>query len=206
MLLPIHSETPQPRLIEQAVEILQNEGVLVYPTDSSYAIGCIIGNQKGMDRILKIRQENSKTHYFSLMCQDLSSLSHYALVDNPQYRLLKAILPGPYTLILKGTREVPKKLLMPKRNTVGLRVPNHVIIQTVLAALKAPILSTTLKVPGYEAYELNDASLINEIIGQHVDGIIDGGACSMEPTTVVDLSNGAPEILRKGQGSTTLFE
>ncbi len=206
MLLHIHPETPQARLIEQAVDILQNEGILVYPTDSSYAIGCMIGNQKGMDRILKIRQESSKSHYFSLMCQDLSSLSHYALVDNPQYRLLKAILPGPYTLILKGTREVPKKLLMPKRNTVGLRVPNHVIIQAVLAALKAPILSTTLKVPGYEAYELNDASMIDEIIGQHVDGIIDGGACSMEPTTVVDLSNGAPEILRHGQGSTTLFE
>lgn len=206
MLLHIHPETPQARLIEQAVDILQNEGVLVYPTDSSYAIGCMIGNQKGMDRILKIRQESSKSHYFSLMCQDLSSLSHYALVDNPQYRLLKAILPGPYTLILKGTREVPKKLLMPKRNTIGLRVPNHVIIQAVLAALKAPILSTTLKVPGYEAYELNNASMIDEIIGQHVDGIIDGGACSMEPTTVVDLSNGAPEVLRQGQGSTTLFE
>ncbi len=206
MLLQVHPESPQQRYIDQVVNILRNEGVVVYPTDSSYAIGCMIGNQKGMDRILKIRQESPKDHYFSLICQDLSSLSHYAVVDNPQYRLLKAILPGPYTLILKGTKEVPKKLLMPKRNTVGLRVPNHVIIQTVLAELGAPILSTTLKIPGYEAYELNNASVINDVIGDHVDAIIDGGACSMEPTTVVDLSNGAPEILRKGQGSTVLFE
>ena len=206
MLLYIHPESPQARLISQVVNTLRNEGVVVYPTDSSYAIGCMLGNQKGMDRILKIRQESVKTHFFSLICHDLSELSHYALVDNPQYRLLKAILPGPYTLILKGTREVPKKLLMPKRNTVGLRVPNHVIIQAVLAELGAPILSTTLKVPGYEAYELNDASIINDVIGNHVDAIIDGGACSMEPTTVIDLSNGVPEILRKGQGSISLFE
>ncbi len=206
MLLHIHPDSPQARLIEQVVAVFRNEGIVVYPTDSSYAIGCMLGNQKGMDRILKIRQESVKSHYFSLICQDLSELSHYALVDNPQYRLLKAILPGAYTLILKGTREVPKKLLMPKRNTVGLRVPNHAIIQAVLAELGAPILSTTLKVPGYEAYELNDASIIEDVIGNHVDAIIDGGACSMEPTTVIDLSNGAPEILRKGQGSTTLFE
>lgn len=206
MLLRIHPETPQARLIEQVVSIFRNEGVVVYPTDSSYAIGCMVGNQRGMDRILKIRQESAKDHYFSLICKDLSELSHYAVVDNPQYRLLKAILPGPYTLILRGTKEVPKKLLMPKRNTVGLRVPNHVIIQAVLAELGAPILSTTLKIPGYEAYELNDASLINEVIGDHVDAIIDGGACSMAPTTVIDLSEGAPEILRKGQGSTALFE
>lgn len=206
MLLHIHPESPQARLIEQVVTIFRNEGVVVYPTDSSYAIGCMLGNQKGIDRILKIRQESAKNHYFSLICQDLSEVSHYALVDNPQYRLLKAILPGGYTLILKGTREVPKKLLMPKRNTVGLRVPNHAIIQAVLAELGAPILSTTLKVPGYEAYQLNDASIIEDVIGDHVDAIIDGGACSMEPTTVIDLSNGAPEILRKGQGSTTLFE
>src|SRR5699024_1886263 len=119
MLLHIHPESPQSRLIAQVVSIFQKEGVVVYPTDSSYAIGCMLGNQKGMDRILKIRQDSPKDHYFSLICQDLSSLSHYALVDNPQYRLLKAILPGAYTLILKGTREVPKKLLMPKRNTVG---------------------------------------------------------------------------------------
>ncbi|OYQ79547.1 threonylcarbamoyl-AMP synthase [Ignatzschineria sp. F8392] len=206
MLLRIHPETPQARLIEQVVSIFRNEGVVVYPTDSSYAIGCMVGNQRGMDRILKIRQESAKDHYFSLICKDLSELSHYAVVDNPQYRLLKAILPGPYTLILRGTKEVPKKLLMPKRNTVGLRVPNHVIIQAVLAELGAPILSTTLKIPGYEAYELNDATLINEVIGDHVDAIIDGGACSMAPTTVIDLSEGAPEILRKGQGSTALFE
>ena len=206
MLLRIHPESPQARLITQVVDILKNDGVIVYPTDSSYAIGCLVGNQKGMDRILKIRQVGAKEHYFSLVCHDLSSLSHYAVVDNAQFRLLKAILPGPYTLILRGTREVPKKLLMPKRNTVGLRVPNHVIIQAVLAELGAPILSTTLKVPGYEAYELNDASIIDDVIGNHVDAIIDGGACSMEPTTVIDLSNGAPEILRKGQGSTTLFE
>lgn len=206
MLLRIHPETPQARLIEQVVSIFRNEGVVVYPTDSSYAIGCMVGNQRGMDRILKIRQESVKDHYFSLICKDLSELSHYAVVDNPQYRLLKAILPGPYTLILRGTKEVPKKLLMPKRNTVGLRVPNHVIIQAVLAELGAPILSTTLKIPGYEAYELNDATLINEVIGDHVDVIMDGGACSMVPTTVIDLSEGAPEILRKGQGSTALFE
>lgn len=206
MLLHIHPESPQARLITQVVDILQKEGIIVYPTDSSYAIGCLVGNQKGMDRILQIRQKSLKDHYFSLICHDLSSLSHYALVDNSQYRLLKAILPGPYTLILKASREVPKKLLMPKRNTVGLRVPNHVIIQAVLAELGAPILSTTLKVPGYEAYELNDASMIDDVIGNHVDAIIDGGACSMEPTTVIDLSEGAPEVIRKGQGSTVLFE
>ncbi len=206
MLLRIHPESPQARLITQVVDILKNDGVIVYPTDSSYAIGCLVGNQKGMDRILKIRQVGAKEHYFSLVCHDLSSLSHYAVVDNAQFRLLKAILPGPYTLILRGTREVPKKLLMPKRNTVGLRVPNHVIIQAVLAELGAPILSTTLKVPGYDAYELNDATMIDDVIGNHVEAIIDGGACSMEPTTVIDLSDGAPEVLRKGQGSTALFD
>ena len=206
MLLRIHPESPQARLITQVVDILKNDGAIVYPTDSSYAIGCLVGNQKGMDRILKIRQVGAKEHYFSLVCHDLSSLSHYAVVDNAQFRLLKAILPGPYTLILRGTREVPKKLLMPKRNTVGLRVPNHVIIQAVLAELGAPILSTTLKVPGYDAYELNDATMIDDVIGNHVEAIIDGGACSMEPTTVIDLSDGAPEVLRKGQGSTALFD
>lgn len=206
MLLNIHPETPQPRLISQAAEIIQEGGVVVYPTDSSYGICCAVGNQKGMDRILQIRQANPKKHFFSLVCRDLSELSLYALVDNPQFRLLKAILPGAYTLILRGSREVPRRLMMPKRNTVGLRVPDHAIVQALLEAIGAPILSTTLKVPNREPYELNDATLIEEYIGHQVDAVIDGGSCSMEPTTIIDLSDGRPTIIRKGQGDTTLFE
>lgn len=206
MLLNIHPETPQTRLIEQVAEIIRNGGIVVYPTDSSYGICCAVGNQRGMNRILQIRHQNPKEHFFSLVCRDLSELSLYSLVDNPQFRLLKAILPGPYTLILRGSREVPKRLMMPKRNTVGLRVPDHAIVQALLEELDAPILSATLKIPNREAYELNDATLIEEYIGNQVDAVIDGGACSMEPTTIIDLSEGLPKIVRRGQGDVALFE
>lgn len=206
MLLTIHPENPQERLIREAVAILMDGGILVYPTDSSYALCCRLGNQQGMDRIRQIRQVDKKKHYFSLVCEDLSELSQYARVDNSQFRLLKAILPGAYTLILEGTREVPKRLLMPGRNTVGLRVPNHNIVQALLKELGEPLLSTTLTLPNLDPYELNTPSLVEEVLQDRVDAVIDGGACPMQDTTVIDLSSGTPEVLRVGLGSVELFE
>lgn len=205
MLINIHPVDPQPRNIKMAADILRKDGVLVYPTDSNYALCCMVGNQKGMERIIQIRAESKQVHYFSLVCRDLSELSQYALVDNRQYRLLRAVLPGAYTFILKGSREVPKRLLTPKRDTVGLRMPDHPITQALLDELGSPLMSATLKVPNMELYELNTPSLVDDVLGNRVDAVIDGGPCSMEPTTVIDLSDGMPEIIREGQGDVSLF-
>ena len=195
----IHPDNPQKRLIQQAVEIIQKGGVVIYPTDSSYAIGCDLGNKKAMDRIRMIRQLD-KNHNFTLVCRDLSEISQYAVVDNVNYRLMKTLTPGPYTFILQATREVPKRLLNPKRKTIGIRVPDNAVCSALLEGLDQPLMSSTLIMPG-EEYPLTDPYQIQLSLEGVVDLIVDGGYSGHEPTTVVNLSEGAPKILRQGLGS-----
>lgn len=174
---------------------------MAYPTDSCYALGCMIGNKAGMERIRAIRGVDDK-HHFTLVCRDLSEIAHYARVDNRQYRLLKAATPGGYTFILEATREVPRRLLHPKRNTIGLRVPDHPVVSALLAELGEPILSMTLSLPGDDR-PLNDPWEIRERLEKQVDVILDAGACSLEPTTVIDLTGDTPEVIRRGRGELT---
>lgn len=196
----IHPENPQGRLIYQAVEIIRNGGVIVYPTDSSYALGCHIDDKAAMERIARIRQV-SKSHDFTLICRDLSEISTYAKVENKDYRLMKSLTPGPYTFIFKATREVPKRLWNPKRKSIGIRVPDNRIVQALLAELGEPMMSSTLILPDMDR-PMNDAADIREILEHHVELVIDGGACSTEPTTVLDLSEGDIQIRRQGLGPT----
>ncbi|MDT8403732.1 L-threonylcarbamoyladenylate synthase [Sulfuriflexus sp.] len=196
----IHPDNPQRRLIHQAVEIIRQGGVIVYPTDSSYALGCQIDDKAALERLARIRQV-SKRHDFTLLCRDLSEISTYAKVDNKAYRLMKSLTPGPYTFIFKATREVPKRLWNPKRKSIGIRVPDNAIVQALLADLNEPLMSSTLILPD-EDRPLNDASAIREILEHHVDLVIDGGPCSVEPTTVLDLSEGDVQIRRQGLGPT----
>jgi len=204
MILYMHPENPQARAISQAVDILRKDGILVYPTDSSYAFCCMIGNQQGMERIRRIREVDDD-HFFSLVCRDLSELATYAMVDNSQYRLLKAVLPGPYTFVLKGSKDIPKKLLTPKRKTIGLRVPDHQITKDLLEALGEPLLSTTVTLPNYSAEDLREIYQIEDLLEKRVDAIIDAGDCSHSPTTVIDLTSGVPEIIREGAGPIDIF-
>ncbi|NNM81689.1 MAG: threonylcarbamoyl-AMP synthase [Burkholderiales bacterium] len=199
----IYPQNPQQRLIRQAVEILRSGGVIVYPTDSCYALGCPIGDKNAMERMRAIRGVDEK-HHFSLVCRDLSSISHYAQVDNAQYRLLKAATPGSYTFILKATREVPRRLQHPKRNTIGIRVPDSIVVGSLLEELGEPILSTTLLLPD-EEFPLNDPEEIRERLENQVDLIIDSGACGIEMTTVIDLTENPPLLLRKGNGDLAPF-
>ena len=192
----IHSDNPQLRLIRQAVERIRAGDVIVYPTDSAYALGCHIGDKKALDRIRQIRQVGAK-HNFTLVCRDLSEISTYAKVDNSAYRIINAHTPGPYTFILPATREVPKRLMHPKRRTIGLRVPDNIIVQTLLAELGEPIMSSTLILPG-EDMPMTEAYDIRDVLEHQVDVIIDGGHCGIEPTTVVDLTDDVPEVLRMG--------
>ncbi len=171
---------------------------MAYPTDSSYALGCMIGNKEGMERIRAIRQVDDK-HHFTLVCRDLSEIAHYARVDNRQYRLLKAATPGSFTFILEATREVPRRLLHPKRNTIGLRVPDHAVVCALLAELDEPILSMTLSLPD-EEQPLNDPVEIRDRIDKRVDVILDSGPCSLKPSTVIDLTGETPEVIRRGRG------
>ncbi|MDE0731559.1 MAG: L-threonylcarbamoyladenylate synthase [Gammaproteobacteria bacterium] len=201
--LQVHPINPEVRLIKQAVGVLMDGGVIVYPTDSTYALGCHIGDKSALERIRRIRQLDSK-HNFTLVCCDLSSLASYALVHNRAYRILKAYTPGPYTFILKATAEVPRRLMHPKRKTIGLRVPENAIAQAILALHGEPIMSTSLILPG-ESEQLFDAYEMRLKIGKLVDLIIDGGACGLEPTTMVDLVDGVPQILRTGKGDTKPF-
>ena len=194
----IHPDNPQLRLIKQASAILDNGGVIVYPTDSCYALGCHIGDKKALDRIRKIRKLD-EAHEFALMCSDLSQLSRYVKVTNEQYRLLKSITPGPYTFILPATKEVPKRLQIEKRKTIGLRVPDSAIVQMLLNELGQPIYTTTLIMPGRNL-PLNDAYEIREKLEHQVDLVIDGGACEVEPTTVLDMTGSQPEVIRQGRG------
>ena len=199
----INPDNPQLRLIRQAAAILRSDGVIVYPTDSCYALGCHLGDKNAMTRIRTIRQVDDR-HHFTLVCRDLAEISHYAKVDNSQYRLLKASTPGSYTFILEATREVPRRLQHPKRNTIGLRIPRHPVVQALLEELKEPLLSSTLMLPGDEL-PLNDAEEIRDRLEHQVELVLDGGPCGLEMTTVIDLTGEVPELTRQGKGSLTPF-
>lgn len=199
----IHPENPQPRLIKRAAEIIRAGGIVVYPTDSCYALGCHIGDKAAMERIRMIRGIDDR-HHLTLVCHDLSELATYARVDNQQFRLLKAATPGSYVFILEATRELPKRLQHSKRRTIGLRIPDHPVVSALLAELGEPILSSTLLLPG-EDLPLTDAAEIRERLEHQVDLVLDGGSCGIEPSTVVDLTGAAPEIIRAGKGSLAPF-
>ncbi|MFO1205071.1 MAG: L-threonylcarbamoyladenylate synthase [Burkholderiales bacterium] len=199
----VHPANPQPRLIRQAADLVREGNVIVYPTDSCYALGCRLDDRAAVDRIRAIRALDAK-HHFTLVCRDLSEVARYARVDNQQFRLLKSATPGSYTFILEATREVPRRLQHPKRKTIGLRVPDHPVAQALLAALDEAILSTSLVLPGDEL-PLNDADEIRERLEGLVDLIIDSGACGLQVTTVVDLTGAAPQVVRAGKGSLAPF-
>lgn len=203
LFLQIHPQNPQERLIRQAVEVIAAGGVIVYPTDSCYALGCHLSDKTAADRIRAIRRLGDK-HNFTLVCRDLSEISTYAKVENTTYRLLKALTPGPYTFILCATRDVPRRLQHPKRKTIGLRVPNNPIAQALLAALGEPLMSVTLQLPNDDR-PMTDPYEMKELLEKQVDLVIDGGNCGDEPTTIVDLSEDYPQVLRKGKGDTQIF-
>jgi len=200
-LIELHPTDPQPRRIRSIVEIIRNGGLIVYPTDSSYAFGCHIGDKRAIDRIHRIRKTDKK-HNFTLVVKDLAEISLYARVDNWAYRMIKGMTPGPYTFILPATREVPKRLQNPKRRTIGLRVPDHPVAQAILAELGEPIMSSTLSLPG-DDMPMTDPREIEERIGNQIEAIVDAGPVGIEPTSVIDLSNGRVEILRVGRGDVS---
>ena len=202
--LQIHPANPQQRLISRAVALVRSGGVIVYPTDSCYALGCHLGDKAAMERIRRIRKLD-QDHNFTLVCRDLSELGAHAKVDNPSYRLLKALTPGPYTFILKAGREVPRRAQNPRKKTIGLRVPANTLVLTLLESLGEPLMSSTLIMPG-ENMPLVEPQDIHERLGNQVDLVIDGGHCGHEPTTVVDLSEGEPIVLRAGLGDVSPFQ
>lgn len=199
----LHPTHPQPRLVKRAVEIVRAGGVIVYPTDSSYALGCHLGDKAAMERIRRIRRVD-EDHHFTLVCRDLSELSQYARVTNADYRLLRAATPGPYTFLLPATREVPRRLQHPKRRTIGLRVPEHVIAQALLAELGEPLMSSTLIFPG-ETMPPSDPQEIRTRLERDVDLVLEGGFCGLEPTTVLALDDGRVTLVRQGRGSLAPF-
>jgi tRNA threonylcarbamoyl adenosine modification protein (Sua5/YciO/YrdC/YwlC family) len=200
----IHPANPQIRLIRRAVEILLEGGVILYPTDSSYALGCQIGEKSAMERIRRIRQLDDK-HNFTLVCRDLSEITTYARIDNQSFRLLKSLTPGPYTFIHEATKQVPRRLLHPKRKTIGIRVPDNEICRALLGELNQPILSSTLIMPGDDR-PLTDPDEMRELLDKQVDLIIDGGFCGLEATSVVDMTADPPSVARVGKGDVALFE
>jgi tRNA threonylcarbamoyl adenosine modification protein (Sua5/YciO/YrdC/YwlC family) len=202
-LIEVHPTDPQPRRVARIVDIIREGGLIAYPTDSSYAFGCHIGDKRAIDRIHRIRKTNKK-HNFTLVCRDLSEISIYARVDNWAYRLVKSLTPGPYTFVLPATREVPKRLQNPKRRTIGMRVPDHPLVRAVLDELGEPIMSSTLTLPG-EDMPLTDPLEIEERIGHQVDAIVDAGPTGIEPTSVIDLTGGTAEVLRVGRGDVSAF-
>ena len=199
----LHPTHPEIRLIKRAVDIVRKGGLIAYPTDSCYALGCHIGDKDAMERIRRIRGVDER-HHFTLVCRDLSDIGTFAKVNNAQYRLLKAHTPGTYTFILDATRELPRRLAHPKRATVGVRVPEHPVTHALLTELNEPLLSSTLMLPGDED-PLNDAEAIRARLEHEVDLILDGGACGIEPTTVIDLSEAEPILIRKGKGDIAGF-
>ena len=200
-IVEVHPTHPQARRVAEIVAAIRNGGLIAYPTDSSYAFGCHIGDKKAMDRIRLIRRTD-KDHNFTLVCSDLSEISLYARIDNWAYRLLRSLTPGPYTFILQATREVPKRLQHPKRRTIGLRVPDHPIVHAMLESLGEPIMSSTLLLPG-DDLPLTDPYEIDRRIGHQVELVVDAGATGIEPTSVIDLSGGAVEVLRVGRGDVS---
>jgi tRNA threonylcarbamoyl adenosine modification protein (Sua5/YciO/YrdC/YwlC family) len=199
----IHPDNPNPRLIRQAAEVLRNGGIVVYPTDSCYALGCHLDDKDAVARIRQIRKLDEQ-HYLTLMCRDLSEISHYAKVDNAKFRLLKSNTPGSYTFILEATKEVPKRLQHPKRSTIGIRIPDHPVALALLEELGEPMTSSTLILPEEER-PLNDAGLIRNLLEKQVDLVIDGGAVGVEFTTVIDLTGEMPILLRRGKGDVAPF-
>lgn len=199
----IHPNNPQLRLIKQAVQIIDNGGIVALPTDSCYALVCHLDDKDAVTRLRKIRGVDEK-HHLTLLCRDLSEISLYAKVDNRQYRMLKAATPGPYTFILEATKEVPRRLSHPSRKTIGLRVPENSITHALLEELKQPLLGTTLILPDEEE-PLTDPEQVRERLAKFVDLVIDGGACSLVPTTVIDMTGDTPELVRQGRGDVALF-
>lgn len=199
----IHPDNPQLRLIKQAVQIIHGGGIVALPTDSCYALVCHLDDKSAVERLRRIRGVDDK-HHLTLLCRDLSEIALYAKVDNRQYRMLKAATPGPYTFILEATKEVPRRLSHPSRKTIGLRVPENPIAHALLDDLGQPLLGTTLILPG-ESDPLTDPDDVHERLQRQVELIIDGGACSFEPTTVIDLSGSEPELLRQGRGDAAMF-
>ncbi|MBK7492016.1 MAG: threonylcarbamoyl-AMP synthase [Nitrosomonas sp.] len=199
----IHTDTPHLRLIKQAVAIVRSGGIIVYPTDSCYALGCHLGDKEAMTRIRTIREVDER-HHFTLVCRNLAEIATYAKVDNSQYRLLKATTPGSYTFILQATREVPRRMQHPKRNTIGLRIPDHPVVLALLEELGEPLLSSTLILPGDEL-PLNDAEEIRERLEHQVELVMDAGSCGIDMTTVIDLTTAVPELIRPGKGSLEPF-
>jgi tRNA threonylcarbamoyl adenosine modification protein (Sua5/YciO/YrdC/YwlC family) len=202
-IFAIHPDNPQARLLRQAVQIVRNGGLIVYPTDSGYALGCRLGDKHALEKIRTLRDLN-KNHNMTLVCRDLSDVGTFAKVNNKAFRLLKAFTPGAYTFILPATREVPRRMLHPKRRTLGLRVPDHNVALMMLEYMEEPIMSTTLILPNAEA-PLSEPEAIKDILGKQVDLIIDGGHCGLDPTTVVDLTGDNPEVLRHGKGDVSPF-
>ena len=197
-LFEVHPENPQPRLLKQAVALLEKGEVLAVPTDSSYALVCHIDDKAAADKLRRVRGVDDK-HHLTLLCRDLSELANYARVDNQQYRLIKSATPGPYPFILEASKEVPRRLSHPARKTIGLRVPDHAVLQALLALHNGPLLAATLIPPG-ETEPINDAQEIRERFKKQIAAIIDAGACALEPTTVVDLSSDEPVVIREGRG------
>ena len=195
----VHPDNPQPRLLKQAVSLLEKGEVLAVPTDSSYALVCHLDDKVAADKLRRIRGVDDK-HHLTLLCRDLSELANYARVDNQQFRLIKSATPGPYTFILEASKEVPRRLSHPSRKTIGLRVPDHKVLQDLLSLHGAPLLATTLIAPG-ETEPFNDAQEIREHYKKQIAAVIDAGACALEPTTVVDLTAAEPVIIREGRGS-----
>lgn len=200
----VHPDNPQPRAIGQAVEIIRSGGLIAYPTDSCFALGTELGNKDGLDRIRTIRQLDAK-HHFTLVCKDFAQLGQFVHLDNTVFRLVKATTPGSYTFILPATKEVPRRLLHPKKKTVGVRIPEHTVVKALLAELGEPLLSSTLLLPGAEEPP-TQGWMIKEELDHQVDAVIDSGECGAEPTTVVDLSDGLIDVVRRGAGDPTPFD
>ena len=202
-LIEVHPQDPQPRRVRKIVDRIRDGALIAYPTDSSYAFGCRIGDKKAIERIHRIRRTD-KRHNFTLVCEDLSEISVYARVDNWAYRLIKSLTPGPYTFILPATRQLPKMLQNPKRRTIGIRVPDHKLVSAMLDELGEPIMSSTLSLPG-DDHPLTDPLEIEERIGHEIEVIIDCGPTGLEPTSILDLSEGTVEVLRRGRGDVSQF-
>lgn len=201
--LQIHPDDPQQRHLARAAELVRSGGVIAFPTDSCYALGCHLGDKDAVDRVRAIREVDDR-HHLTLMCRDLSEIAQYARVDNAQYRLLKATTPGSYTFILEGTKELPRRVLHPKRKTIGLRVPDHPVALALLAELGEPLMTATLTLPGDEA-PLTEGWEIQDRLDGRLELILDGGHCGTEPTTVIDLTGGVPALVRTGRGDLSPF-
>lgn len=200
----VHPENPQPRAIRQVADLVRDGGLIAYPTDSCYALGCRLGDRDGLDRIREIRHLDDR-HHFTLVCRDFAQLGQFVQISNAVFRLVKASTPGSYTFILPATREVPRRMLHPRKRTVGVRVPRHTVTQALLAELGEPLVSSTLLLPGDDE-AMTQGWEIKERLDHQLDAVVDAGECGMEPTTVIDLSGPEPEILRRGAGDVSRFE